>query len=50
MGTSSNFGNMSNTAVGPLFLLFLPLLTSQILLNNLLYGFSEITIPTDNVD
>jgi P-type Mg2+ transporter len=50
MGTSSNFGNMLSTAVGSLILPFLPLLPSQILLNNLLYDFSEMTIPTDNVD
>ncbi|HEV3157976.1 MAG TPA: magnesium-translocating P-type ATPase [Candidatus Baltobacteraceae bacterium] len=50
MGTSSNFGNMISTSVGSLFLPFLPMLPSQILLNNLLYDFSEMTIPTDNVD
>ena len=50
MATSSNFGNLISTAVGSLFLPFLPLLPSQILLNNLLYDFSEMTIPTDNVD
>jgi len=50
MGTSSNFGNMLSTAVGSIVLPFLPLLPSQILLNNLLYDVSEMTIPTDNVD
>lgn len=50
MGTSSNFGNMISTAIGSMFLPFLPLLPSQILLNNLLYDVSELTIPTDNVD
>jgi Mg2+-importing ATPase len=50
MATSSNFGNTLSTAVGSLILPFLPLLPSQILLNNLLYDFSEMTIPTDNVD
>ena len=50
MGTSSNFGNMMSTAIGSIFLPFLPLLPSQILLNNLLYDVSEMTIPTDNVD
>ncbi len=50
MGTSSNFGNMLSTAAGSMFLPFLPLLPSQILLNNLLYDVSEMTIPTDNVD
>jgi Mg2+-importing ATPase len=50
MATSSNFGNMMSAAIGSLFLPFLPMLASQILLNNLLYDGSEMTIPTDNVD
>jgi Mg2+-importing ATPase len=50
MGTSSNFGNMFSAAGASLFLSFLPMLPSQILLNNLLYDVSEMTIPTDNVD
>ncbi len=50
MGTSSNFGNMFSAAGASLFLPFLPMLPSQILLNNLLYDCSELTIPTDNVD
>jgi len=50
MGTSSNFGNMVSVAAASLFLPFLPLLPVQILLNNLLYDFSQSTIPTDAVD
>ncbi len=50
MGISSNFGNMFSAAGASLFLTFLPMLPIQILLNNLLYDFSEIAIPTDNVD
>jgi Mg2+-importing ATPase len=50
MGTSSNFGNMFSAAGASLFLSFLPMLPSQILLNNLLYDVSEMTIPTDDVD
>ena len=50
MATSSNFGNMFSTAVGSLLLPFLPLLPAQVLLGNLLYDVSEMTIPTDNVD
>lgn len=50
MGTSSNFGNMVSAAVASLFLPFLPMLPGQILLNNLLYDSSQLTIPTDNVD
>ena len=50
MGISSNFGNMFSAAGASLFLKFLPMLPTQILLNNLLYDLSELTIPTDNVD
>jgi len=50
MGTSSNFGNMFSMAGASLLLSFLPMLPTQILLNNLLYDTSEMTIPTDNVD
>ncbi|MGD0273217.1 MAG: magnesium-translocating P-type ATPase [Gaiellaceae bacterium] len=50
MGTSSNFGNMFSAAGASLWLKFLPMLPTQILLNNLLYDVSELTIPTDNVD
>jgi len=50
MGTSSNFGNMFSMAGATLFLQFLPMLPTQILLNNFMYDLSQITIPTDNVD
>jgi P-type Mg2+ transporter len=50
MGTSSNFGNMFSMAGAYVFLPFLPMLPSQILLNNLLYDTSQMAIPTDNVD
>jgi Mg2+-importing ATPase len=50
MGTSSNFGNMFSAAGASLFLTFLPMLPSQILLNNLLYDTSQLAIPTDEVD
>jgi Mg2+-importing ATPase len=50
MATSSNFGNMFSMAGGVLFLPFLPMLPVQILLNNLLYDFSEAAIPLDRVD
>lgn len=50
MGTSSNFGNMFSAAGASLILAFLPMLPSQILLNNLLYDSSQLTIPTDRVD
>ncbi|MDP1808659.1 MAG: magnesium-translocating P-type ATPase [Actinomycetota bacterium] len=50
MGTSSNFGNMFSMAAASLFLPFLPMLPTQILLNNLLYDMSQMSIPSDNVD
>ncbi len=50
MGTSSNFGNMFSAAGASLFLKFLPMLPTQILLNNLLYDASQTSIPTDHVD
>jgi Mg2+-importing ATPase len=50
MGTSSNFGNMFSMAGASVFLPFLPMLPTQILLNNFLYDLAQITIPTDNVD
>ncbi|WP_132736669.1 magnesium-translocating P-type ATPase [Sphingomonas sp. PP-F2F-A104-K0414] len=49
MGASSNFGNMLSMAAASLFLPFLPMLPTQILLNNLLYDVSEIGIPFDGV-
>jgi len=50
MGTSSNFGNMFSMAAASLFLPFLPMLPTQILLNNFLYDISQISIPSDHVD
>ncbi len=50
MGTSSNFGNMFSMAGASLFLPFLPMLPTQILVNNFLYDLAQITIPSDNVD
>ncbi len=50
MGTSSNFGNMFSMAGAVVFLPFLPMLPMQILLNNLLYDVSQLSIPTDKVD
>lgn len=50
MATSANFGNMFSMAGISLFIPFLPLLPSQILLTNLLTDFPELTIATDRVD
>jgi Mg2+-importing ATPase len=48
--TSANFGNMLSMAGASLFLKFLPLLPTQILLNNFLSDFPAMTIATDRVD
>jgi len=50
MGASSNFGNMFSVLGASLFLPFLPMTPIQILTNNLLYDFSQVPIPTDEVD
>ncbi|HNZ56759.1 MAG TPA: magnesium-translocating P-type ATPase, partial [Methylophilaceae bacterium] len=50
MATSSNFGNMFSMAGASLFLPFLPMMPTQILLNNILYDISEMPIPLDKVD
>jgi P-type Mg2+ transporter len=50
MATSSNFGNMFSAAGASLFLRFLPMLPSQILLNNMLYNVGQFAIPSDRVD
>jgi Mg2+-importing ATPase len=50
MAASSNFGNMFSVVGASAFLPFLPMLPIQVLTNNLLYDFSQTTIPTDEVD
>src|SRR6476660_1613421 len=50
MGASSNFGNMFSMLGGALLLPFLPMAPIQVLVNNLLYDFSQLGIPTDIVD
>jgi Mg2+-importing ATPase len=49
MGASSNFGNMFSVLGASVFLPFLPMAPLQILTNNLLYDFSQVPIPTDDV-
>jgi Mg2+-importing ATPase len=50
MGTSSNFGNVLSMAAGSIVLPFLPMMPTQILLNNFLYDAAQLSIPTDRVD
>jgi Mg2+-importing ATPase len=50
MAASSNFGNMFSMLGASAFLPFLPMAPVQILVNNLLYDFSQTAVATDNVD
>ncbi len=50
MGASSNFGNMFSVLGASAILPFVPMAPIQILTNNLLYDFSQVPIPTDDVD
>jgi Mg2+-importing ATPase len=49
MGASSNFGNMFSVIGASYWLPYVPMLPIQVLTNNLLYDFSQVPIPTDNV-
>ncbi len=50
MTASSNFGNMFSMLGASAFLPFLPMLPVQILVQNLLYDISQISIPWDEMD
>jgi Mg2+-importing ATPase len=50
MGTSSNFGNMLSVLGASVWLPYLPMLPVQLLVQNLLYDFSQTGIPFDEVD
>ena len=50
MTASSNFGNVFSVLVASAFLPFLPMLPLHLLVQNLLYDISQISIPFDNVD
>jgi P-type Mg2+ transporter len=47
---SANFGNMFSLSISSLYFSFIPLLPSQILLNNFISDIPLTTISTDNVD
>ena len=49
MGASSNFGNMFSVIGASAWFPFVPMAPIQVLTNNLLYDFSQVPIPTDNV-
>jgi Mg2+-importing ATPase len=50
MASSSNFGNVFSVVGASALLPFLPMLPLQLLIQNLLYDLSQITIPFDRVD
>jgi Mg2+-importing ATPase len=50
MGASSNFGNMFSVLGASILFPWLPMTSLQILTNNVLYDFSQVAIPTDDVD
>ncbi len=50
MTASSNFGNMFSVLGASMFLPFLPMLPVHILVQNLLYDISQISIPWDSMD
>jgi Mg2+-importing ATPase len=50
MTASSNFGNVFSVLIASAFLPFLPMLPIQLLTNNLLYDFSQTSIPWDDMD
>ncbi len=50
MTASSNFGNMFSMLGASAFLPFLPMLPVQLLVQNLLYDFSQTSIPWDRMD
>lgn len=48
--TGVNFGEMASLAGASFFMPFLPITPSQLLLQDLLYDISQLSITTDNVD
>jgi Mg2+-importing ATPase len=50
MTASSNFGNVLSMVAAAFFLPFLPMLPLQILVLNLLYDISQLSIPFDRMD
>lgn len=50
MTSSSNFGNVFSVLIASMFLPFLPMLPIHLLIQNLLYDFSQLSIPWDRMD
>ena len=50
MTASSNFGNVFSVLVASAFIPFLPMLAIHLLLQNLMYDFSQLALPWDKMD
>ena len=50
MTASSNFGNVFSVLIASAVLPFLPMLPVQLLIQNLLYDFSQLSLPWDRMD
>ncbi|WEK82923.1 MAG: magnesium-translocating P-type ATPase [Mycoplasma sp.] len=50
MTVSSNFGNMLSLLIASIWLPFTPMFTTQILILNMVYDFSQYSVPWDRVD
>ncbi|NIF19256.1 magnesium-translocating P-type ATPase [Pantoea sp. Cy-639] len=50
MTASSNFGNVFSVLVASAFIPFMPMLAIHLLLQNLLYDFSQLSLPWDRMD
>ena len=50
MTVSSNFGNVFSVLIASAFLPFLPMLSIQLLVQNLIYDIAQLTIPWDHMD
>jgi Mg2+-importing ATPase len=50
MTASSNFGNVFSVLVASAFIPFLPMLAIQLLIQNLMYDISQLSLPWDRMD
>ncbi|MEE1878650.1 magnesium-translocating P-type ATPase [Pseudomonas soli] len=50
MTASSNFGNVFSVLVASAFIPFMPMLAIHLLLQNLMYDFSQLSLPWDRMD
>lgn len=50
MAASSNFGNVFSVLVASAFIPFLPMLAIHLLIQNLMYDISQLSLPWDKMD